>query len=187
MKRLTKVDGCGENDLIRCFDCNLEKAGENLENCGYCEEGWRKALDRLAAYEDTGLEPEEIERIVDAYGRGITLRDEVSQRIELIRKIRTDRLRELAQADKDGRLVVLDEPKRPLLWGDKERDTLLCPRCLCDLMGGFEYAPSSEIKMVQCPHCGCPVDSTEAVWDADFVEQLEQIEQTTLKGGADNA
>ena len=31
---------------------------------------------RLAAYEDTGLEPEEIERILNSYGRGMTLRTE---------------------------------------------------------------------------------------------------------------
>ena len=61
MERLTKVDGIGQNDLIRCFNCTIEKAGENLENCGYCEEGWREAIDRLAAYEDTGLAPEEVE------------------------------------------------------------------------------------------------------------------------------
>ena len=60
MERLTKTDGIGQRDLIRCFDCSLEKAGENLEHCGYCEEGWQRALERLAAYEDTGLEPEEI-------------------------------------------------------------------------------------------------------------------------------
>ena len=59
MERLTKIDGCGQNDLIRCFDCGPEKAGENLENCGYCSEGWQRALNRLAAYEDTGLEPDE--------------------------------------------------------------------------------------------------------------------------------
>ena len=35
-----------------------------------------KILDRLAAYEETGLEPEEIDRILDAYGRGMTLRTE---------------------------------------------------------------------------------------------------------------
>ena len=61
MERLTKVDGIGQNDLIRCFNCTIEKAGENLENCGYCEEGWREAIYRLAAYEDTGLAPEEVE------------------------------------------------------------------------------------------------------------------------------
>ena len=74
-----------------------------------------------------------------------------------------DRLLELACADKAGRLVVLDEPMRPLVWGDKEHDTILCPRCLCDLMGGFEYAPSCETVMFQCPHCGQPIKSDKAI------------------------
>ena len=63
--------------------------------------------ERLAAYEDTGLEPEEIERIVDAYGRGHTLRTESAERLEIVREIKTDRLRELAKAEKDERLEVL--------------------------------------------------------------------------------
>ena len=67
----------------------------------------RAVMKRLAAYEDTGLEPEEIERIVDAYGRGHTLRTESAERLEIVREIKTDRLRELAKAEKDGRLEVL--------------------------------------------------------------------------------
>ena len=62
---------------------------------------------RLSAYEDTGLEPEEIERVVDAYGRGHTLRTESAERLEIVREIKTDRLRELAKAEQDGRLEVL--------------------------------------------------------------------------------
>ena len=70
--------------------------------------GWKSGgIERLAAYEDTGLEPEEIERIVDAYGRGHTLRTESAERLEIVREIKTDRLRELMQAEQDGRLVVL--------------------------------------------------------------------------------
>ena len=70
--------------------------------------GWKSGgIDRLAAYEDTGLTPEEIERIVDAYGRGHTLRTESAERLEIVREIKTDRLRELAKAEKDGRLEVL--------------------------------------------------------------------------------
>ena len=65
------------------------------------------AANRLAAYEDTGLEPEEIEHIVDAYGRGHTLRTESAERLEIVREIKTDRLRELAQAEQDGRLLEL--------------------------------------------------------------------------------
>ncbi len=70
--------------------------------------GWKSGgIERLAAYEDTGLEPEEIERIVDAYGRGHTLRTESAERLEIVREIKTDRLRELAKAVKDGRLLEL--------------------------------------------------------------------------------
>lgn len=66
-----------------------------------------KETERLAAYEETGLEPEEIERILDSYGRGMTLRTENAQRLEIIKEIPINRLRELAQAEKTGRLVVL--------------------------------------------------------------------------------
>ena len=65
------------------------------------------AASRLSAYEDTGLEPEEIKRIVDAYGRGHTLRTESAERLEIVREIKTDRLRDLLQAERAGRLVVL--------------------------------------------------------------------------------
>lgn len=51
-----------------------------------------KDIDRLAAYEDTGLEPETISKI-----RDIVL--DISGDL--------DRLRELAQADREGRCVVL--------------------------------------------------------------------------------
>ena len=70
--------------------------------------GWKSGgIERLAAYEDTGLEPEEIERIVDAYGRGHTLRTESAERLEIVCEIKTDLLRDLVQAEQDGRLVVL--------------------------------------------------------------------------------
>ena len=62
--------------------------------------GLQEIFDRLAAYEESGLEPEEIERILDSYGRGMTLRTENAQRLEIIKEIPINRLRELAQADK---------------------------------------------------------------------------------------
>ena len=71
------------------------------------EDGLIQQINRLAAYEDTGLTPEEIERVVDAYGRGHTLRTESAERLEIVREIKTDRLRELAKAEKNGRLEVL--------------------------------------------------------------------------------
>lgn len=62
---------------------------------------WAEALDRLAAYEDTGLTPERCAEFAraDAEGRYIVMRDAKQEGVA--------RLRELAEADKDGRLVVL--------------------------------------------------------------------------------
>lgn len=67
------------------------------------------AAQKLAAYENTGLEPEEVERVLDAYGRGLTLRSDIAQKIELVKDIPADRLRELVQADKEGRCAVLPD------------------------------------------------------------------------------
>ena len=86
-----------------------EKLKYVLEDCIDCispiqQEVINRAIDRLATYEDTGLEPEEIELLakqrdlyVDACG-GLPLK----------------RIRELAQADREGRCVVM--PCQP---GDK--------------------------------------------------------------------
>ena len=62
---------------------------------------------RLAAYEDTGLTPERCAEFAraDAEGRYIVMRDAEQEGVA--------RLRELAEADRAGRLVVL--PVRPVL------------------------------------------------------------------------
>lgn len=60
-------------------------------------------IDRLAAYEDTGLEPEDFKRAFHE--------DAVLKLAGQALGIAPDRLRELAQADKEGRCVVL--PAKP--------------------------------------------------------------------------
>lgn len=74
-----------------------------------------------------------------------------------------DHLRELAKAEKAGRLVVLDKPRKPLVWGDDAHDTVLCPNCNHDLMGGFPEGESCEMPMYQCPYCGQPIDDEKAL------------------------
>ena len=99
MERLTMIDGRGNDELVRCMSCGLEKAGADLEHCGMCEEGWQRALKKLAAYEDTGLEPEDITRAFDE--------TTILQLAGSVLGVSPDRLRELAQADREGRCVVL--------------------------------------------------------------------------------
>lgn len=67
---------------------------------------------RLAAYEETGLEPEDMKR---AFNEDATLK-----LAGQILGMSPDRLRELAQAEKEGRLVVL-----PCDVGDKLYDVTL--------------------------------------------------------------
>ena len=69
--------------------------------------GVREMMDRLAAYEDTRLTPEEIDMDHEA----------AEQLRQLCQGCDLDRLEELAEADKDGRLFILPlEPGRSMLY-----------------------------------------------------------------------
>lgn len=68
----------------------------------------RKAWERLKAYEDTGLEPESVEALkLSVMGKAIS---EITE----FDGLPIDRLRDLAEADKDGRVVVLAPEERTL-------------------------------------------------------------------------
>lgn len=83
-------------DNLECREV-CRNQGEN--GCTDCPIA--KAFDRLAAYEDTGLEPEAVEHLkLASMGKAIA-------EIKEFEGVPIDRLRELAQAEKTGRLVVL--------------------------------------------------------------------------------
>lgn len=65
MKRLTQINGVAEYEAVQCMNCGPENAGEHLENCGYCS-CHINVVDRLGAYEDTGLTPDEIKAIIQS-------------------------------------------------------------------------------------------------------------------------
>lgn len=75
---------------------------------GACSQ--RKVWERLAAYEETGLTPEHCAEFAraDAEGRYIIMRDAEQEGVA--------RLRDLAEADKDGRLVVMPCKVGDGLW-----------------------------------------------------------------------
>ena len=67
-----------------------------------------KVADRLAAYEDTGLEPEDIKKVFNE--------DALLKLTGQLLGVTPDRLRELAQADREGRCIILPDPqKTPVL------------------------------------------------------------------------
>lgn len=69
-------------------------------------------IDRLAAYEDTGLEPEDIKQVCTE--------EAILKLAGQLLGITPDRLRELAEADREGRCVVL--PITVPGWGWTCRD-----------------------------------------------------------------
>ena len=111
------------------------------------------AIDRLAAYEETGLEPEDITRVFNE--------DSVLKLTSQILQITPDRLRELAKADRDGRCAILSDPMKPMV--NKPNDTdVYCPNCGKTLSGGWELSDADDTrKLCQCPKCGQSIDDTK--------------------------
>ena len=104
MERLTKRDTDGQA-MMDCQKCEADwtgKHGKPMADCTalYCR---NRLLDRLVKYEDTEREPEEIDMDHEA---AETLR-------QLCQNCDLDRLEKLAEADRDGRVVV-----RPCKVGD---------------------------------------------------------------------
>lgn len=97
MDRLTKrvTDGQAMMDCEKCKADWTGKHGKSMVDCTplYCH---NRLKDRLAAYEETGLTPEQCENakaiIEYAFSADTS---------------KAERIRELLKADKDGRLVVL--------------------------------------------------------------------------------
>ena len=117
---------------------------------------------KCQAYEDTGLEPEEIKQVFTE--------ETVLKVAGQLLGITPDRLRELAQADREGRCVVLNMPRKPLVWGDDDQNACLCPYCGRDLMG----IPYGERMVLQCPECGQYLDVTKIITRAEAETALRE-------------
>ena len=117
MERLTKRDTDGQA-MMDCQKCEADwtgKHGKPMADCTalYCR---NRLKDRLAAYENTGLEPEEIDELVEGWNDFCTVLGECGG---------IDALRELAEANKDGRLVVLPCKVGDVVFGIHNGQTVL--------------------------------------------------------------
>ena len=73
----------------------------------------QRLCNRLAAYEDTGLEPEEIKNALDV--------NDIIPEIN----VTVDHIRDLLQAERDGRLVVLPCKVGDVVYGFHQERTIL--------------------------------------------------------------
>ena len=91
MERYTEKHYDGNGYYLICSgNCETFNCGD----CGILD----KIVDRLAAYEDTGLEPEDFKRTFTE--------DALLKLTGQLLGVTPDRLRELAQADKEGRCFI---------------------------------------------------------------------------------
>lgn len=110
MERLTEWNGRQPRDAYypRCFEEPCYGGGCKINDCPF----ETAVCERLAAYEDTGLMPEEVLPKDKA--------DEIALKLMRLADLESlcsyDHLRELAEADKDGRCVVLPCRQGAELW-----------------------------------------------------------------------
>lgn len=121
MERLTKRDADGQA-MMDCENCKADwtgKHGKPMADCTalYCR---NRLKDRLAAYEDSRCAPEEVLPKDKA--------DEIALKLMRLADLESlcsyDRLRELAEADKDERLVVLPCKVGDMLYEVTGRKTI---------------------------------------------------------------
>lgn len=106
-----------------------EKLKDILNEQDFCFEPWEikvveKALNRFAAYENTGLEPEEIQTIAGMASENCAkTADAIDKLLQDDAELKSyrelgpiDHLRELVQADREGRCVVLPCKKGDTVW-----------------------------------------------------------------------
>ena len=116
MERLTKREN-GHAHYPRCFEEPCGGIGCRTEDCEFKVE----ICERLAAYEDTGLTPEDVLPKDKA--------DEIALKLMRLADLESlcnyTRLRELAEADKAGRLVVLPCKVGDVVYGFHGEKTIL--------------------------------------------------------------
>ena len=99
MERLTEWNELSHKHAYypRCFEEPCYGSGCKIKDCPF----ETAVCERLAAYEDTGLYPESVEALkLHMMGKAIS---EITE----FDGLPIDRLRELAEADKDGRVLIL--------------------------------------------------------------------------------
>lgn len=112
MERLTKRDTDGQA-MMDCEKCKADwtgKHGKPMVDCTalYCR---NRLLGRLVEHEDTGLTPKEVTALGELFNYALKESKTLTEQLTLLKHIR-----ELAEADKDGRVVVLPCRQGDELW-----------------------------------------------------------------------
>lgn len=126
-----------------------------------------QACNRLAAYEDTGLEPEDLTRVFNE--------EAILKLAGQVLGTTPDRLRELAQADREGRVVVLPFKQHKTL---SDMSNPQHPEMLKDFRISATWT-----------HCGIVFHSPWGIFlqqiERGYIKQVSDAAEKALGGGGD--
>lgn len=102
-ERMTKRDADGQA-MMDCEKCKADwtgKHGKSMADCTalYCR---NRLLGRVVEYEDTGWTPKEVTALGELFNYALKESKTLTEQLTLLKHIR-----ELAEADKDGRVIIL--------------------------------------------------------------------------------
>ncbi len=158
MDRLTEKHYLGTDHYIKCSEnCHVDM------DCIDCP-SFDRLVERLAAYEDSGCAPEEVLPRDKA--------DEIALKLMRLADLESlcsyDRLRELAEADKDERVVVhggwipseSDFDDDDTLFDVEEWCDWQCSACREDIC--YDDPMPLRVLPKYCPNCGAKMDGGDS-------------------------
>ena len=142
--------------------------------------GWKSGgIDRLAAYEDTGLAPEEISDAV------IAAKLMAKSKIVSCFGVDADHIRELVQAEQDGRLEVLPSKTVWELTMDAGPDCdMKCPVDIFDEALGCDFCSRAKQFAYERP---CTQERLKGLGKTVFLTREEAEAALAQEGGKDHA
>ena len=106
---------------------------------------------------------------------------ENNARLKMIEKILENdydlnRLKELLEADREGRIAILSEPMKPLVYKPNDTD-VYCPNCGETLSGGWPLSDADDCrKIYQCFYCGQSIDTEKCEpYESDLKERGNDV------------
>lgn len=150
MERLTEKHYLSTDHYMKCSgSCNVDM------DCIDCP-SFDCLVERLAAYEDTGLEPGEVLPKDKS--------DEIALKLMRLADLESicsyTRLRELAEADKDGRLVVLPCKVGDTVWITGSVRRLYSEKVRTFFCGNPSYGrgmADNSVQMIRTTGCDIPI------------------------------
>lgn len=86
------------------------------------------------------------------------------------------RLKELSEADREGRIAILSEPMKSMVYKPNDTD-VYCPNCGETLSGGWPLSDADDCrKIYQCFYCGQSIDTEKCVpYESDLKERENDV------------